>query len=216
MIEEVARLFGYEKIPAEKVSESKALQKEDPIFKTVSDLREKLVGLGLTEVQTYSFYTQDVLNALGFDEANKQFLVKVANPISAETEYLRMNLWPNLVEVTGRNLRKGFSDIAIFEIGKAFQPKDGEVTEQYRLSIALFNSTDNPIEELVSITKELGLNLELKETKPEGIGVTLFHPKRFVSVEKDGRSIGGLSEIHLRVLNKLGIEKRVAVLEIEL
>ena len=222
VIEEVARMYGYGKIPAEKVSESKPLQKEEPIFKTISDLRKTLVDLGLTEVQTYSFYSTEVMGALGFNESNKNVLVKIANPISSETEYLRMNLWPNLVEASGKNLRKGFKDIAIFEIGKTFQiNKDGEPQEEYRLAIALSNNSDNPLEELVTIAK--GLGLDLKESKPEGIGTTLFHPKRFVAVEKDGKQIGGLSEIHLRVLNelrssssKLGIEKRVAVLELEL
>jgi len=219
VIEEVARIYGYEKIPAEKVSESEPLQKEDPIFKTISGLREKLVDLGLTEVQTYSFYTQDVLGALGFDESNKKFLVKVANPISAETEYLRMNIWPNLVEVLGRNLRKGYSDIAIFEIGKTYhkdfegkgEPKEGNV-----LSIALYNGSDNPLEELVSIVKELGLELKLDHAEAPEVVKNLFHPKRFVHLKKDGKDIGGASEVHLRILNKLGIEKRVAVLEVEL
>lgn len=226
LIEEVARLYGYDKIPSQKVSESEALQKEDPIFKTISNLREKLVSLGLTEVQTYSFYSTDVLNSLGFNSEYRKYLVRIANPISAETEYLRMNLWPNLVEALGKNLRKGFKDIAIFEIGKAFQPnKEGEPQEEYRLSIALSNSTDNPIEELVSLAKKL--DFDLKQSKPEGIGATLtsssdegklrlFHPKRFVAVEKSSKQIGEVSEVHLRVLDNLGISKRVAVLEISL
>ncbi len=201
VIEEVARMYGYEKIPAETVSESKALQVEDPIFKTISDLRQKLVDSGLTEVQTYSFYSTQVLEALASD---KERLVKVANPISSETEYLRENLWPNLVEIVGRNLRKGFKDIAVFEIGKTFEVgPDGNPVENYRLTIALMNGTDNPITELFSLAKSLNI------VKTPGLfeNHSLFHPKRITN---------NMAEIHLRVLNKLGIEKRVAVLEIEL
>ncbi|MDP3973898.1 MAG: phenylalanine--tRNA ligase subunit beta [Candidatus Daviesbacteria bacterium] len=216
LIEEVARMYGYEKIPAVEVSESKPLQSEDAIFQKISHLREKLVDLGLTEVQTYSFYSTDVLSSLGFNKDNEGVLIKVANPISAETEFLRMNLWPNLVEVVGKNIRKGFKDMAIFEIGKAFDNIHGEPNEEYRLTIALSNNTDNPLEELISLTKGVGLDLVLKESEPEGIGKTLFHPKRFIQIEKDHKQIGGLSEVHLRVLNKLGIEKRIAILEITL
>ena len=216
LIEEVARMYGYEKIPPVEVSESKPLQSEDAIFQKISHLREKLVDLGLTEIQTYSFYSTDVLNALGFNKDNEGVLVRVANPISSETEFLRMNLWPNLVEVIGKNIRKGFKDMAIFEIGKAFDNIHGEPNEEYRLTVALSNNTDNPLEELISITKEMGLDLVLKESEPEGIGKTLFHPKRFIQTEKDHKQIGGLSEVHLRVLNKLGIEKRTAILEITL
>ncbi|MBI2040369.1 phenylalanine--tRNA ligase subunit beta [Candidatus Microgenomates bacterium] len=201
IIEEVARMYGYEKIPAVEVSESEPLQKEDPIFKTIEDLRQKLVNLGLTEVQTYSFYSTDVLNAL---DANKEKLVKVANPISAETAYLRENLWPNLVEVVGRNLRKGYKDIGIFEIGKAFKiGPDRNPSENYRLAISLMNGTDNPLAELYQISQALASH----STSGNVVQTELFHPKR---------QIGNLAEVHLRVLNKLGIEKRVAVLEIEI
>ncbi|OGE44440.1 phenylalanine--tRNA ligase subunit beta [Candidatus Daviesbacteria bacterium RIFCSPLOWO2_01_FULL_39_12] len=201
VIEEVARMYGYEKIPAEPVSESAPLQKEDPIFQKISDLRGKLVDLGLTEVQTYSFYSTAILDTLS---ANKEKLVKVANPISAETEYLRENLWPNLVEVVGKNIRKGYKDIGIFEIGKAFKIEpDGNPSESYRLSIALMNGTDNPLAKLYQIAQTLASH----SSSGNVVASELFHPKR---------QIGNLAEVHLRVLNKLGIEKRVAVLEMEI
>lgn len=207
VIEEVARMYGYEKIPSKAVSKSKPLQTEDPIFKTISDLRQKLVDLGLTEVQTYSFYSTSVLEALVSD---KEKLVKVANPISAETEYLKEFLWPNLVEAVGRNLRKGFKDIAVFEIGKAFNvAPDGKIVEGYRLAIALMNGSDNPLAELQQISQNSRLHPNVGLSPNKGVNLTkdLFHP---------ARQIDGLAEVHLRVLNKLGITKRVAILEIEL
>ncbi len=205
VIEEVARMYGYEKIPAVEVPESQPLQKEESIFKQIQDLRKKLVNLGLTEVQTYSFYSTAVMAAVGFNDSNKNTLVRVENPISAETQYLRENIWPNLVEAVGRNLRKGFKDIAIFEIGKAFNVgSDGKPVEGYRLAIALMNETENPLAELASIADKLGIKFKESQLPAQS---DLFHPKR---------QSGGLAEVHLRVLNKLGIEKRVAVLEIEL
>lgn len=201
VIEEVARMYGYERIPAESVSQSKPLQKEDPLFERTSDLREKLVKAGLTEVQTYSFYSTQVLEALGLNDTQEK-LVKIANPISSETQYLRQSIWANLVEVVGKNLRKGFKDIAVFEIGKAFSNIDGSPSESYNLSIALCNGSDNPLAELYEIAQKSSLHLEgVKLNK------ALFHPKR---------QIGNLAEVHLRVLNKMGIEKRVAILEISL
>lgn len=212
VIEEAARMYGYEKIPAAKVDESEPLQQEDPIFQKISDLRNKLVELGLTEVQTYSFYSTEVIKTLNLDEKK---LVKIANPISAGTEYLRQTIWPNLVEVVGKNIRKGYKDIGIFEIGKAFNPgPDGSPEENYRLAIALMNGTDNPLEELYQITKTLASHIlsgntsgNTVQTNPPIVATHFFHPTRH---------IGPLAEVHLRVLNKLGIEKRVAVLEISI
>lgn len=201
LIEEVARMYGYDKIAGQPLKEEIAQKLNQSFYNFIYDLKVSLKDTGLTEVQTYSFYSTDIINALGLDN-QKEKLVKVANPISSETEYLRQNIWPNLLEVIGRNLRKGYKDIGIFEIGKAFNiGSDGKPTENYRLAIALSNETNNPFEELVSIKKELGLTDAL--VFEEG----LFHPKR---------QAGNLAEVHLRVLNKLGMEKRVAVLEIEL
>lgn len=219
LIEEVTRMYGYENIPAVKVKEIKLSQDEDPIFKTIYNLRGSLSELGLTEVQTYSFYSTDVLISLGFNESNINTLTKVANPISSETEYLRMNVWPNLIEVVSRNFRKEFRDIAIFEIGKTYSNNEGGIPkEEYRLSIALFNGSDNPLAELYKIAENLCLHLKgrLKQTIPPQNSTRLFHPKRFFTIEKENKSLGEMFEVHLKVLDKLGIDKRVAVLEIKL
>lgn len=211
LIEEVARMYGYEKIPAQKLLGIQPLHKEDPVFKTIYDLKVALKDAGLTEVQTYSFYSTDVLKAL-----DQKFLVKVANPISSETEYLRQSIWPNLVEAVGKNLRKAFKDIAIFEIGKAFNVgPDENPVEDYRLAIAFCNGGDNPLEELYPMVQKIINTLGVKLIHLPGVQ-PLFHPKRFMAFEKNGKQIGGLAEVHLRMLNKLGIEKRVAVLEISL
>jgi hypothetical protein len=52
--------------------------------------------------------------------------------------------------------------------------------------------------------------------EPEGPAKALFHPKRFLSAKSKGEFIGGLSEVHLRVLDKLGVKGRVATLEVVL
>lgn len=218
LIEEVARMYGYEKIPSHKLQGQLPEKIDQSLFNLIYDLKVKLAKIGLTEVQTYSFYSTNVIDALGWNEGDnkKKYLVKVKNPISSETEYLRQGIWPNLIETVGKNLKKGYKDIAIFEIGKAFNNLTDGPREDYRLAIALLNDTDNPAEELISLFKQLEINVELKQQDPPPVVAHLFHPQRFIAFEKNGKQIGGLGEVHLRVLNKLGIEKRVAVLEIEI
>lgn len=216
VIEEVARIYGYEKI------EEKPLPKMDPpkldqsLYIFIEKLKDSLKDLGLTEVQTYSFYSTDVLNNMGID---KNMLVKVANPISTETEYLRFTLWENLLEVASRNIRKGFSDIAIFELGKVYKAKIKELPkEEYGLSMLLVNGTDNPIEELYGLAKKvmekLGITIEVSETKKDSVEKKLFHPNRVKFLTHKGKPIGGLVEVHPRIVNKFGIDKRVAIIEL--
>src|SRR3989338_7816332 len=208
VIEEVARIYGYQKIEGQPLDGEKPEKLDQSLQKFIYNIKLALKDAGLTEVQTYSFFSTKVLQAL------KPDAVKIANPISSETEYLRTFIWPNLIEVVAKNIRAGFKDIAIFEIGKVYSPGP---TESYRLSIALMNNTDNPIEELVSviasIAKQSLKGLELKEGGMMKELETLFHSKRYASVEDNGKPVGDLAEVHPRFLNEFGIDKRVAILE---
>lgn len=197
VIEEVARMYGYEKIPSHKIKGKPTHQKVDPIFEQIYSTKQKLVAAGFTEVQTYSFFSSKVVQLL--DTKN---LVKIANPISSETQYMRSDIWPNLVEAVDFNIRQGYEDIAIFEIGKVYSQGSSAPKEEYRLAIALMNNTDNPIEELIKIAASL-----TTPRNDENMTREFFHPTRHS---------GAVAEVHPRLLHQLGIQKRVAILEIPL
>ncbi len=211
LIEEVARMYGYEKIPPTPLKGKPPQQLDQNLPTEIYDLKNALSGAGLTEVQTYSFYSSSTIRNLSL---NKNNLVKIANPISSETEYLRNNLWPNLLEVVNKNLKTGHKEIAIFELGKTYLSRKGDLPEEnYYLSITLVNETDNPIQELYQILQAVMPDVKTKESGSEN---DYFHPTRFATLEKEGKQIGWIAEIHPRITNKFGIEKRVAVLEVRL
>lgn len=215
LIEEVARIYGYEKIEGKPLDGNLPGKLDQSLQDSIQKLREALKEVGLTEVQTYSFYSTKVLSAISYPLSD---LVKIANPISSETEYLREFIWPNLIEVAAKNIRTGFKDIAVFEVGKIYQPGP---KESYRLAIALMNGSDNPAEELISIFQSLASHIGSGEAKLKSGEVIkdlkeLFHPTRSATVKSKDKVIGYLAEVHLRILNKLGIEKRIAILEINL
>lgn len=220
LIEEVVRMHGYERIPAKELVGRKPAEIDQSLFELISKIKHTLVDEGLTEVQTYSFYSTDVLKNVGFAPDYLDTLVKIANPISSETEYLRQHLWTNLVEVIAKNLKYGFEDIAIFEIGKAYYPTQDRPQENYRLCIVLQNGTDNPVQELYAIFKrlmdKLDLKIEAEDPDRTPIDHMLFHPTRFQQLIIKGEAGGGVAEIHPRIVNKFGIEQRVAALEINL
>lgn len=214
VIEEVARIYGYEKIDARPLDGEEPEKLDQSVQQFIHDLKKTCKEAGLTETQTYSFYSSKVLKALGGDSSKA---VKIANPISSETEFLRTFIWPNLVEVVAKNLRAGFKDIAVFEIGKVYSPE--EPKEFYRLSIALMNGSDNPAEELVAIFNQLASHSSSGKAKLKPGGMikeleTIFHPNRHAGIYVGDEGIGSLAELHPRFLNEFGIDKRVAVLEI--
>ena len=221
LIEEVARMYGYEKITSHSAANIEVARIDQSKFDFLRKLGETAAELGLNEVSTYPYFSTKVLDSIGWGEQKPEILVKLKNPISAENEYLRQMVWPNLVEVIDKNVRQGFKDIAIFEIGKAYNAmQNGELREGYRLSVALMNGSDNPLAELKAIfdklNADLSLGLEVKQIKPESFIEYFVHPIRHMQVIKNGNPIGGMSEVHKKVTDFLGIEKRVVVFELEL
>lgn len=218
LIEEVARMYGYEKIPAKELVGEIPEEIDQTKFDLNYSIKKTLAELGLTEIQTYSFFSNEVLENLQLD---KNSLIKLANPISSETEYLRNNLWPNVLETVIKNQKQNFSDMAIFEVGKVYNISEtGEPEENYHLSIGLMNHTDNPIEELLEIFKQLNsklnLGIEIGKRNETEIQEKEFHPTRFVNLTKKGKDIGKIAEVHPRIVNKFGIEKRIAIAEFDL
>lgn len=217
LIEEVARMYGYERIPTKPLEGQLPDRVDQSLFELISQLKHKLVDLGLTEVQTYSFYSTEVLNNLSWD---KDELIKIANPISSETEYMRKDIWPNLLEVISKNYRRGFTDIAIFEIGKTFElDEKNNPQESFRLSISLYSNSGNPVPELFSILNKLKPGTKLEDIKVvDGergeYEDKYFHPKRFAFLG-ESTPLGGIAEVHPRYSDNFGVKNRVAVLELE-
>ncbi len=228
LIEEIARMYGYEKIPAKKLEGTFPDQEEEKLFENISKIRQALVKNGLTEVQTYSFFSTAVLKSLGWEGDNLKYLVKIANPMSSETEYMKQDSWPNLLEAAARNIKKGEADFAVFEFSKAFYPQKGNLPlEQHRISILIADGSGDELKQAVAfmavIEKELGIKLEVEKAEIPAQAkhlssidkLSLFHPVRSFFIKKDGQLIGGLGEVHPRVVNKFGIDKRVAFLELQ-
>lgn len=218
VIEEIARMYGYERMPAKPLEGTFPEKIDQQIFDFIYDLKAALTDQGFFEIQTYSFYSLKVLNNLNLD---KNTLIRVSNPMSAETEYMRDNLWPNLLEKVADNL-KNFHEVPVFEIGKVYYPKAGALPEEkYHLSVALANNKENTILELqslfLSVAKQLKIDIVVDGVGSEKSEGGFFHPVRsYKLTTRDGDKLGQIAEIHPRVTNKFNIEKRVASLEIEI
>jgi phenylalanyl-tRNA synthetase beta chain len=226
LIEEIARMYGYEKIPAKELPGEPPAPIDQELFELIHKLKAALVEKGLTEVQTYSFYSTNILKVLGFDEKNKilsdkNILVKLKNPMSQETEYLRFNIWGSLIEVAEKNLKQGIEDIAIFEVGKTFmQVENQPPKEMYALGILLTDPEADSINQLYQIAQELfkkmGKDVKIEKAAVPSIVKHLFLPHKFLDLKINGGQIGGMAQVHPRVTDKLGINQKVAVLEIYL
>ena len=125
LIEEVARLTGYNNIPrtyplvpAETRTPSKALAERDRI-------KQIMTGFGFTEAINYAFMDDracDLLNLAADDD--RRLLVKILNPLTEDQTVMRTSLVPGLLKSTYRNISRQVKRIKLFEVGKIFIQKN--------------------------------------------------------------------------------------------
>jgi phenylalanyl-tRNA synthetase beta chain len=132
LIEEVARLYGVDKIPATAPRGAIGSNPYDAVHDQLADARRILTGLGLFESQGQTLIS-DTAARLMADDA----LVPLSNPLSSDMNVLRPSLLPGLLAALRHNLSHKTYDVALFEVGRVFTNVAGQRCEERRVAIAL-------------------------------------------------------------------------------
>ena len=124
LVEEVARIVGYDRIPAvlPTAPPGRGLTRAQRLRRSVAQL---LASTGHTEVLSYPFVSKRANDIFGASVAGAVPAIRLANPLDGEAPFLRTSLLPGLVETARRNLSRGLVDLAIYEIGSVFRPEGG-------------------------------------------------------------------------------------------
>ena len=217
LIEEVARVFGYDRIPVSlpAVRPELAMRKSRDLVSVIKDV---LVGLGVTEVVTYSLTDKAGLNSLGLELARP---IEIMNPLSQDQEVLRPTLLLGLGRAVAFNINQKQEYVSIFEIANIFLGT-AKPEEELTLGLALSGANSFFLEQGL-VREEVGL-LNLK-----GILEAIFLKLGISSYEFNNRSpfsaevsiqqerVGLISRLSPQALAKLGIKNReVFMLEVSL
>ena len=220
LIEEIARIYGYENVPQTLPSVEPQVSVGEP-RELVSLIKNILVGLGLNEVITYSLMDKDLLRDFRIDQGSQ--VIEILNPLSKEQEILRPGLIPSLAACVAYNLNQKQDYINIFEVAKVFSQSKASTHEELRLGIALCGIKSLLLEQGL-IKDPLGL-LHLKgvlEALFARLGVRdyNFNAKdntSAITVYAGGEKIGLMAKLEKSVLDKLDIKnKDVFALELSL
>jgi phenylalanyl-tRNA synthetase beta chain len=137
LIEEVARLFGYDEIPTVMPRAPLAAVSSDPERDAEEKAREILVGLGFHETIHYSFHGRDRLNDLGFPPGSERGdPVVLQNPLSEMQSVLRTTLLCSLLDTVSRNLHRKNRDLRLFELRRVFFPSEKSLLPAERKMLA--------------------------------------------------------------------------------
>lgn len=219
LIEEIGRIYGYDRFPSTPPRAVLHMGKKDPWEVYKDRVREILTGLGVNEIITDGFDKVGWRCALSLSDED---LVTVRNPMISGQGAMRGNLLPGILAVVETNLNQGVGGGMLFEVGRAFSRTRGE---REALAVALFGRTGIPLcgkaEVDLSLAKGIltdllaGLHLSRVEIVSEDLP-SFLHSGRGGRIVCEGERIGLFGELAPEIGAKLSISSRVIVFEIDL
>jgi phenylalanyl-tRNA synthetase beta chain len=136
LVEEIARIIGYDEIPTTLLSSQIPQQVPAPMLSLKEQVRDLLVGCGMQEVITYSLVSQATLDKV--DPRHKLGpALRVANPMSLEQEYLRTSLRPGLLAAFASNEKHEKDGIKLFEVSRVYLHRANDLPEEREMLVGI-------------------------------------------------------------------------------
>jgi phenylalanyl-tRNA synthetase beta chain len=222
LIEEIARVFGYNKLPETLGMGAQRLPKIAESVRPVSALKRILVAEGYQEAINYSFIDPD----LAQNVYPERQTVLLQNPLSAEMSVMRPSVLPGLLSTLSYNLNRQRERVRLFEEGLVFERRDGAITQTRKIAGLVYGSL-NPIswnqpkqavdfydiKGAVESLLDLGLGAGAYEfVKGEH---SALHPGQCAEVRCKGEPIGFVGALHPRLQRHFGFPSKAYLFELD-
>ncbi len=228
VVEEVGRLYGFDKLPLELPSKSINPVFSNRLLESKNIIRQKLSRLGANEVLTYSFVDAKLIEKVDQD-SHRAF--KVSNAVSPELQYYRLSLIPSLLDKVHLNIKAGFDQFALFELGKTHDlnewddlglPKEFEylafvhaINDKLKNNSSSYYQSKNYLETLVNT------QLTYKQLDEEIAKFSISSPfektrTAKVEIKESGEFLGIIGEFKDKVKNSLKLPFHTSGFEIDL
>ena len=224
IVEEVARLLGYDNIPSVLPEVPMVARKPNVITVMEKRLRDIFVSYGFLEVINYSFESPELLRKFGFEDS-----IRILNPISQELSEMRMSILPSLVKNVKLNLSRQNQDVRLFESAKVFYPKNmDQLPNEVKKFAAIATGKRAPEIwegdkfDFFDIKSVLERSLEVLsvDSRVDFGSISADHgflwPGKSSALLVDGNVLGLVGELHPHLLEKLEIGESLYVLELDL
>ncbi len=236
LIEELTRIYGFEKIAPEipPLSEGANITYEERALKKVNEL---FLGMGYDEIMTSSLVGKNLCKQYR-SELNDETSVRVTNPKSEEHTTLRQSLIPNLLATVKSNFDFGNKNFRFYEIGKTYEivstadESNSGVQETTKLSGAILGNVNNELWNLQhkndfylakgaldNLFAELKIANRIVYSNDKETAPAYMHPAQSARIEllgKKGDVVGYVGKIHPLLLNDMKINQDIFVFEIDL
>ena len=229
LVEEVARIIGYDEIPTTMLSDPIPRQEPDAAIGLKRKLSESLTGYGFYEIVSNPLVNLEMLNRL-YPESHSPspFPLRLANPMTIINEYLRPNLRVCVLTALTNN-RHAEGSVRLYEMSKVYLPRPGDLPDEVEMLCGVLGgpcseaSWQAEANEAVSfdffdakgivegLLARLGANAIYEPSTDESL-----HPLKQAAILVDGRQIGVVGELHPAVTEAFDIPGPVYLFEISL
>lgn len=227
VIEEVARIAGYDRMPTTQLRGEIPHTVPEPLPEMRERIRDTLAGVGLQEIITYSMTTQEALaKVLPPEELATNPPLKLFNPLSRDHEYARTTLRHNLLQTLANNRRGEPTAVSLFEIGMAYMPREDDLPEEVE-TVCGVTSGRKPDRwgqpgseaagfydakaQLDAIFAVLRVRAAYADTNDFA-----YLPGRTAEVTVGGGRVGIVGQVHPKVAASFDIDEDVAMFELDL
>ena len=218
--EEVARFYGYDKIPTTLPNGEATTGKLSFKLRIEEKARDIAEYCGFSQGMCYSFESPKVFDRLLLDKEDKlREAVTIANPLGEDFSIMRTISLNGILTSLGTNYNRRNKAVKLYELGNVYLPHSVPVTElpEERMQFTLGFYGDGDFYTMKGVIEEflesIGMNGK-KEYDPNA-GKKFFHPGRQANISYGGKVIGYLGEVHPEVLDNydIGTKAYVAVLD---
>jgi len=219
LIEEIGRIYGYEKIPEVLPMVTLAPPKRNLEIFWEEFSKDVLKESGLTEVYNYSFFDKERIKLFGYKENE---ILELENPLSEDQQYLVPSLIPNFLENVKQNFRY-FNEVKIFELGKVFKKQRAGIIEKRALSgLIARKNKESAFYELKGVLDTLFEKMGISDSwydeykpTPEDSKFSVWSIKKCAEIKIGQTEIGFLGEISSRILESLKIKGNVTLFDLD-
>lgn len=229
VIEEIARIYGYDKIKPTLFKTTIAQVGKNFRLKVIDQAREILIGCGLNEVITYSFISPETFDTIRIPEGHKlRNAIKIKDPLTRDHSLMRTSLISSLLEIIKWNTNRQAELVKIFEVGKIYLPypdKPSSLPNEKLIIAGAINKVGRGDVWEKSLSLDIFDVKGIIETVFQGLKVEnwevvqgnhpAFHPLRNGKIIIRGEEVGIFGEIHPEVINNYRIPGKVNLFEID-
>ncbi|MFB9146364.1 phenylalanine--tRNA ligase subunit beta [Halomonas alkalicola] len=223
LIEEVARIHGYNRLPVRRPAARLALRPDHESRTPLARLRRQMVARGYQEAVTYSFVAPELQKAL-LPEAVSPVL---ANPISADLSVMRASLFPGLVRALQHNLNRQQTRVRLFETGLIFRGELDDLQQLPMLGALVCGSRDPEgwaagresvdfFDLKGDLESLLAMGGEPEAWRFEPATHSALHPGQCARILHRGEEAGWIGTLHPAVRAQLGLKVDAVLFEVRL